>query len=97
MVLGRRFVLKHHFVGHPKPEDFDLVEEELPALQDGDIQFRALFLSVDPYMRPYTSRMTPPFTMIGGAVGVVEQSMDPEFFVGCNIMALLVQRRSVLG
>ena len=86
MVLGRRFVLKHHFVGHPKPEDFDLVEEELPALQDGDIQFRALFLSVDPYMRPYTSRMTPPFTMIGGAVGVVEQSMDPEFPVGCNII-----------
>jgi len=86
MVLGRRFVLKHHFVGHPKPEDFDLVEEELPALQDGDIQFRALFLSVDPYMRPYTSRMTPPFTMIGGAVGVVEQSKNPEFPVGCTII-----------
>ena len=86
MVLGRRFVLKHHFVGHPKPEDFDLVEEELPALQDGDIQFRALFLSVDPYMRPYTSRMTPPFTMIGGAVGVVEQSKNPEFPVGCTIV-----------
>ena len=86
MVLGRRFVLKHHFVGSPKPEDFDLVEEELPSLTDGDIQFRALFLSVDPYMRPYTMRMTPPFTMIGGAVGVVEQSKNPEFPVGCTIV-----------
>ena len=85
MVLGRRFVLKH-FVGSPKPEDFDLVEEELPSLTDGDIQFRALFLSVDPYMRPYTMRMTPPFTMIGGAVGVVEQSKNPEFPVGCTIV-----------
>ena len=44
MFLGRKFVLKHHFVGHPKPEDFDLVEKELPVLQDGDIQFRASFL-----------------------------------------------------
>merc|ERR1711915_906012 len=86
MVKGRRFVLKQHFVGSPKPEDFDLVEEELPKLQDGDIQFRALFLSVDPYMRPYTARMTPPFTMIGGAVGVVEESRDPEFPVGCTIV-----------
>merc|ERR1712013_212547 len=37
-------------------------------------------------MRPYTSRMTPPFTMIGGAVGVVEQSKNPEFPVGCTIV-----------
>ena len=33
MVLGRRFVLKHHFDGNPKREDFDLVEEELPPLK----------------------------------------------------------------
>ena len=33
MVLGRRFVLKHHFEGNPKREDFDLVEEELPPLK----------------------------------------------------------------
>merc|ERR1711970_296954 len=37
-------------------------------------------------MRPYTSRMTPPFTMIGGAVGLVEQSKNPEFPVGCTII-----------
>ena len=86
MVLGRKFVLKHHFVGSPKREDFDLVEEELPQLQDNEIQFRALFLSVDPYMRPYTMRMTPPFTMIGGSVGVVEQSKNPNFPVGCTIV-----------
>merc|ERR1719516_336878 len=37
-------------------------------------------------MRPYTARMTPPFTMIGGAVGVVEESKNPEFPVGCTII-----------
>ena len=38
--------------------------------------------------------MTPPFTIIGGAVKVVEQSMDQEFPVGCTIihMAGLVER-----
>jgi len=86
MVLGRRFVLKHHFEGSPKPEDFDLVEEELPPLKENEIQFRALFLSVDPYMRPYTKSMTLPITMIGGAVGVVEQSKNKDFPVGCTIV-----------
>merc|ERR1719508_193232 len=37
-------------------------------------------------MRPYTMRMTPPFTMIGGSVGVVEQSKNPNFPVGCTIV-----------
>merc|ERR1740128_583186 len=37
-------------------------------------------------MRPYTARMTPPFTMIGGAVGVVEQSRNKDFPVGCTIV-----------
>jgi prostaglandin reductase 1 len=40
MVKGRRFILKRSFEGLPKPEDFELVEEELPELQDGDFLFR---------------------------------------------------------
>jgi len=88
MVLGRRWVLKQHFVGHPKPEDFDLVEEELPALQDRQFRFHSLFLSVDPYMRPYTSRMTPPFTMIGSSVAEVEESRHPDFPVGATIVLM---------
>ena len=38
MVLGRRFVLKHHFDGNPKREDFNLVEEELPPLKVNKIR-----------------------------------------------------------
>ena len=40
MIMVIRWVLKQHFVGHPKPEDFDLVEEELPALQDRQFRFQ---------------------------------------------------------
>jgi len=86
MVKGRKFILKHHFNGLPKQEDFDLVEEELPQLKDGDIQIKTIFLSVDPYMRPYTMRMKPPLTMIGGNVAIVEESKDPNFPKGCHVI-----------
>lgn len=88
MVLGRRWILKQHFHGNPKPDDFSLVEEELPALQDRQIQFRSLFLSVDPYMRPYTARMTPPFTMIGSSVAVVEESSHPAHPKGSTVVIM---------
>merc|ERR1719187_2195046 len=37
-------------------------------------------------MRPYTARMTPPFTMIGGNVAIVEESTHPDFPKGCTII-----------
>jgi prostaglandin reductase 1 len=40
MVKGRRFILKHHFDGLPKADDFDLVEEELPELKEGEFLFK---------------------------------------------------------
>ena len=40
MVQGRKWVLKRHFSGEPKLDDFELVEEELPELKDGEIMFR---------------------------------------------------------
>ena len=39
IMIITRWVLKQHFVGNPKPEDFDLVEEELPPLQDRQFRF----------------------------------------------------------
>ena len=79
MVKGRRWVLKQHFDGMPKREDFELVEEELPALQDGQVLIKALWLSVDPYMRPYVARYQPPITMIGQAVFKVLESKNKDF------------------
>merc|ERR1712021_314620 len=37
-------------------------------------------------MRPYSMRMTPPFTMIGSNVSVVEESKDPNFPQGCHVI-----------
>ena len=51
---------------------------------------RSLFLSVDPYMRPYTARMTTPlpFTMIGSSLAVVEESRHPGHQQGSHIVIL---------
>ena len=35
MAKARKYVLRSHFSGLPKREDLEIVEEELPALQDG--------------------------------------------------------------
>lgn len=35
MVIAKKYVLNNYFVGEPKPSDFSLVEEKLPALKDG--------------------------------------------------------------
>ncbi len=86
MVKGKRFVLKRHFDGMPKREDFDLVEEELPELKDGEVTIEAIFLSVDPYMRPYTARHTPPYTMIGANVSKILASKNDRFKPGDTVI-----------
>jgi NADPH-dependent curcumin reductase CurA len=87
--VNRQFVLAARPVGMPKESDFRLVEAPLPALAQGQVVLRSMFLSVDPYMR---GRMTGVRTyadpvdigqvMVGGTVGKVIQSTNPQFRVG---------------
>ena len=86
MVLGERFVLKHHFKGVPKAEDFEYVRENLPLLKDGEILVEAKFLSVDPYLRPKTQMMNPPFTMVGSGVYKVRESRNKDFPQGAIVI-----------
>ena len=87
IVAGTRFVLKQRFSGFPKNEDFEFVEDNMPPLKDGEILMDALFMSVDPYMRPYVMRMSPPFTMIGSGVYKIRESKDPDFPQGGTVVA----------
>ncbi|TRY73330.1 hypothetical protein TCAL_06038 [Tigriopus californicus] len=88
MVLARRWALRVHFQGAPKLEDFELVQEELEPLQDGEIFYQSEFISVDPYQRNYTLRMPipPPFTMPGSVVGQVKDSRNLDFPVGTRVV-----------
>jgi NADPH-dependent curcumin reductase CurA len=73
----------------PKESDFRLVEAPLPALAQGQLLLRTMFLSVDPYMRgrmtgirTYADPVDIGQVMVGGTVGKVIQSMNPQFRLG---------------
>uniref|UniRef100_A0A8C7TQ62 15-oxoprostaglandin 13-reductase n=1 Tax=Oncorhynchus mykiss TaxID=8022 RepID=A0A8C7TQ62_ONCMY len=55
MTVSKAWTLHQHFQGFPKASDFHLREEMLLQTRDG--QLEAVFLSVDPYMRPYSQAM----------------------------------------
>lgn len=70
--------------GTPTPDNFKIVEADVPQPKDGEVLGRALYLSVDPYMRGRMSdrkSYVPPFglneTMGGAGVSqVVESKFD---------------------
>ena len=89
MLTNRKFTLAARPVGMPKTSDFKLVEEPVKAAGDGEIVVRALFISVDPYMRgrmndakSYAAPVAIGGTMGGGVVGQVIESKNPKFKPG---------------
>lgn len=82
-------ILRKRPEGALVPDCFELVERELPPLQEGQLAIDVRFLSVDPYMRrrldegpSYAPRVELGAVMIGGAVGEVVDSRNAEFAVG---------------
>ena len=79
--MARAWHLKSRPNGMPTDENFELKEVALPALVDGQVRIRNLWLSVDPYMRGRMNDVksyVPPFQvgepLEGGAVGEVLES-----------------------
>src|SRR4051812_2814563 len=71
-------------VGIPKETDFRLVEGPIPRAGAGEALVRALYLAVDPYMRPrmngrasFAKPVEPGDVIVGGVVGQVVESNDP--------------------
>ncbi|MGN6752300.1 MAG: NADP-dependent oxidoreductase [Intrasporangium sp.] len=90
---AREVVLRSRPVGWPEPSDFELVERELPPLEDGQLLVRNVVMSVDPYMRgrmsdakSYAAPYALDEPMLGGAVGVIEQSRGAGFEPGQHVL-----------
>ena len=91
---NRRIVLASRPVGAPTGDNFRLEEAPIPALSDGQVLLRTIYLSLDPYMR---SRMNdgpsyaPPLAlgdvMVGGTVSRVEASQHPDFAAGDLVLS----------
>ncbi len=87
--MSRQINLASRPSGWPTSDDFDLVEADLPAPQEGQVLVRNLFMSVDPYMRGRMNdaeSYVPPFRLgeplEGGAVGEVVESRTPGLQAG---------------
>ena len=69
--------------GMPREEEFTIVEQAVPDADDGEIQVKNLYLSVDPAMRPRLSAGQPLNEPLAGyAIGRVVQSRNPSFSEG---------------
>jgi NADPH-dependent curcumin reductase CurA len=73
----------------PKESDFSLIETPIAALKDGEVLVRAMYLSVDPYMRgrisgmkSYAAPVEVGGLMVGGGVAQVVDSKNPGFAAG---------------
>ncbi|HJX45077.1 MAG TPA: NADP-dependent oxidoreductase [Geodermatophilus sp.] len=79
--------------GEPTPEDFALVDVELPDPAEGQVVVRMVAMSVDPYMRG-RMRLGPSYAapwevgrvMQGGAVGRVVGSRSPDVPEGALVL-----------
>lgn len=78
-----------------KETDFTWTEEAVSELQDCQFLVRNLYLSLDPTMRMWATKDTylPAVkigeVMRGGTIGVVEESLNPNFKVGDHVSGLL--------
>jgi hypothetical protein len=87
---SKAIFLKRFPHGSPRAEDFELRNIALPALKDGEMQMRTIWMSVDPYMRgrmrPDIKSYIPPFSLDapldGGAVSEVVESRQPDWKPG---------------
>jgi NADPH-dependent curcumin reductase CurA len=82
----RQIVLASRPRGEPTPDDFRLVEAEVPEPGPGQLLLRTIYLSLDPYMRgrmdagpSYAPPVEIGAVMEGGTVSEVVKSNTPQF------------------
>lgn len=86
---NRQVLLAARPVGFPREEDFRLVEGPVPEPGFGELLVRAIYLSLDPYMRgrmsaqrSYIRPVEIGEVMEGGVVGEIVRSRHPGFAAG---------------
>ena len=95
MPANRQILLDNRPQGEATLANFKLVENQTPALQDGQVLVRHHFLSLDPYMRgrmndakSYAVPQPLGQTMQGGTVGEVVESRNPRYVVGDKVVGM---------
>jgi hypothetical protein len=88
-IRNRQWLLASRPRGPVEASNFRLVEGQVPALRDGQLLVKVLYLSLDPYMRArmdearsYAPSQKLDEVMIGGTVGEVVESRNPRWRPG---------------
>src|ERR1700724_2959519 len=95
MPHNKGFVLASRPKGAPTRANFRLVESETAEPAEGQVLFKHLFMSLDPYMRgrmddakSYAAAQQIDAVMGGGTVGEVVASKNPRFKVGDHVVGM---------
>ena len=94
MTTSRQVRLARRPSGEPDDATFSIEDHELPALEDGQLLLRVVYLSLDPYMRgrlsdapSYADPVPVGDVIVGGTVCVVEESRDPSYAQGDVVLS----------
>ena len=95
MTLNRQFILDNRPTQEATVNNFRLIEQSLPALQEGQVLVRHHYLSLDPYMRgrmndtkSYAKPQALGEVMIGGTVGEVVESRHDKYRPGETVVGM---------
>ena len=86
-MIARKYVVINRFVGDPKKSDFEIVEYELPRLQEQEILVKVEWISVDPYLRAHKTTYNIPYDQYGYQVGVVYRTRNKRYPVGTRVVS----------
>ena len=93
-ILNRQIILATRPVGKATLSDFTVVETPVPELKDGEVLFRNILFSIDPYQRNLMGNGSSEWPSIaigdpmgGPTVGVVEESKNAAFAVGDHVQS----------
>lgn len=94
--MNRQWKLAARPVGNFKESDFEFTREPVPELKEGELLVHNLYLSLDPTNRGWANEVDTYLpavklgdVMRGGAIGVVEESRNPNFKAGDYVSGLL--------
>jgi NADPH-dependent curcumin reductase CurA len=95
-IVSREVRLKNRPLGMPRETDFEIAQTTIPAIGEGEVLVRNVYMSVDPYMRGRMNdrkSYVPPFRidqpLEGGCVGQVAASNNDKYAVGDWVQSML--------
>ena len=95
-MLNKEIRLASRPAGMPTLGNFNIVDADMPQLNDGEVLVRTLYISVDPYLRgrmregrSYVSPFEVGEVIVSGVVGEVVESRAPEFAPGDIVTGML--------